>query len=86
MEVFGEGWSARITPNPRPIEVWNHQARWPMALEIRADATGAVGMMAEEQRAFYRVVGGFESVPMGATFQDAMQVQRWLEVLDQTAR
>jgi predicted dehydrogenase len=86
MEVFGEGWSARITPNPRPIEVWDHQACWPMALEIRTDASVAVGMMAEEQRAFYRVVRGIESVPMGATFQDAMQVQRWLEKLDRTAQ
>ena len=23
MEVFGSGWSARINPNPRPIEVWD---------------------------------------------------------------
>ncbi len=86
MEVFGEGWSARITPNPRPIEVWDDQARWPMALEIRTDATGAVGMMAEEQRSFCRVVRGVDQVPMGATFQDAMQVQRWLERLDRAAR
>ena len=25
MEVFGDGWSARISPNPRPIEVWDAQ-------------------------------------------------------------
>ena len=35
-EVFGEGWAARISPNPRPIEVWGTQAEWPMPLEIRA--------------------------------------------------
>jgi predicted dehydrogenase len=86
MEVFGEGWSARITPNPRPIEVWDDHARWPMALEIRTDAAGPTGMMAEEQRAFCRVVRGLEPVPIGATFQDAMQVQRWLECLDRSAR
>ena len=86
MEVFGIGWSARIAPNPRPIEVWDDQARWPMALEIRTDASGAVGMMAEEQRAFYRAVRGVAPIPLGATFQDAMQVQRWLEELDRTAR
>jgi hypothetical protein len=28
MEVFGTGWSARINPNPRPLEVWEGQ---PMA-------------------------------------------------------
>lgn len=82
MEVFGDGWSARIAPNPRPIEVWDQQARWPLALEIRHDATGATGMMAEEQRAFCRVVRRMAPVPIGATFHDAMQVQRWLEHLD----
>lgn len=86
MEVFGEGWSARITPNPRPIEVWDDHARWPMALEIRTDTTGPTGMLAEEQRAFCRVVRGLEPVPIGATFHDAMQVQRWLEQLDHSAR
>lgn len=86
MEVFGAGWSARISPNPRPIEVWDDQARWPLALEIRTDAQSAVGMMAEEQRTFCRVVRGHAPVPTGATFHDAMQVQRWLEHLDRIAR
>ena len=85
MEVFGEGWSARITPNPRPIEVWDDRAHWPMALEIRAEQTHATGMMAEEQRMFCRVVRGMSPVPLGATFHDAMQVQRWLEHLDKAA-
>ena len=35
-------------PFVEPIEVWDERASWPMALEIRADATGATGMMAEE--------------------------------------
>lgn len=86
MEVFGAGWSARISPNPRPIEVWDDQARWPLALEIRTEANAAVGMMAEEQRTFCHVVRGHASVPTGATFHDAMQVQRWLEYLDGVAR
>ena len=50
-----------------------------MRLEIRAPGDGesatATGMMAEEQRCFLRVVRGEESVPRGATFQDALQVQ-----------
>lgn len=78
MEVFGRGWSARISPNPRPIEVWDEKAMWPMALEIRTDVGGPSGMMAEELRCFCRVVRGIESVPVGATFTDAMQVQRWM--------
>lgn len=81
MEVFGAGWSARINPNPRPIEVWDERAFWPMALEIRADATGAAGMMAEELRCFCRVVRGQQSVPVGATYGDALQVQHWMDRL-----
>ena len=56
MEVFGEGWAARITPNPRPLEVWDERAQWPLALEIRTEASGPTGMMAEELRTFCRVV------------------------------
>ncbi len=81
MEVFGTGWSARINPNPRPIEVWGERAHWPMALEIRADVTGATGMLAEELRCFCRVVRGQQSVPVGATYGDALQVQQWMDRL-----
>ncbi len=81
MEVFGRGWSARISPNPRPIEVWDDRASWPMPLEIRADIGGPSGMMAEELRCFCRVVRGIESVPVGATYSDALQVQRWMDRL-----
>lgn len=81
MEVFGEGWSARISPNPRPIEIWDVQASWPMALEIRAGASSATGMMAEELRCFCRVVRGEQAVPAGATYADALQVQEWMEKL-----
>lgn len=85
MEVFGRGWSARISPNPRPVEVWDEQARWPMPLEIRADRSGPTGMMAEEDRCFCRVVRGIEQVPVGAAYGDAMQVQRWMDRLDRCA-
>jgi predicted dehydrogenase len=81
MEVFGAGWSARINPNPRPIEVWGMQAEWPMTLEIRSGPSGATGMMAEELRCFCRVVRGMQPVPVGATYADAMQVQAWMEKL-----
>ena len=81
MEVFGDGWSARISPNPRPIEVWDEQASWPLALEIRAGQGSATGMMAEELRCFCRVVRGEQQVPAGATYADAMQVQGWMERL-----
>lgn len=81
MEVFGTGWSARINPNPRPIEVWAERALWPLALEIRADPASATGMMAEELRCFCRVVRGQQCVPVGATYADALQVQRWMDRL-----
>jgi predicted dehydrogenase len=81
MEVFGEGWSARISPNPRPIEVWDQQAAWPLPLEIRASGGSASGMLAEELRCFCRVVRGQEQVPAGATYADALQVQAWMERL-----
>lgn len=86
MEVFGEGWAARIQPNPRPLELWDRRARWPMPLEIRADPTAPSGMMAEELRCFCRVVRGLDPVPVGATYEDAMQVQRWLDRLEASAR
>ena len=81
-EVFGDGWAAQIVPNPRPVEVWSDRAEWPMALEIRATPSGATGMMAEEIRCFCRVVRGMQNVPSGATFTDALQVQRWMNQLE----
>lgn len=87
MEVFGDGWAARLEPNPRAIEVWdNDRASWPMALEIRTDSSGPTGMMAEELRCFCRVARGVEPVPIGATYFDALQVQEWLDRLDLAAR
>jgi len=78
-EVFGSGWSARISPNPRPIEVWDTQASWPASLEIRTNPPS--GMMAEELRCFCRVVRGLDAVPVGATYTDAIQAQRWMDKL-----
>jgi predicted dehydrogenase len=81
MEVFADRWSARISPNPRPIEVWDTQASWPLPLEIRASGGSASGMLAEELRCFCRVVRGQQEVPTGATYADALQVQAWMERL-----
>ncbi len=85
MEVFGDGWSARIISNPRPIEVWSESASWPMPLEIRAGSGGPTGMMAEELRAFCRVVRGVAPVPAGATYADGIQVQKWMNTLSTCA-
>ncbi len=85
MEAFGDGWVARLLPNPRPIEFYQESARWPMALEIRAEAGTATGMLAEELRCFCRVVRGVDTVPVGATYGDALQLMRWLEALEAAA-
>ena len=86
MEVFGAGWSARISPNPRPLEVWDEvHASWPLPLEIRTGVGGATGMMAEELRCFCRVVRGKQEVPAGATYADALQVQEWMDKLNAAA-
>ncbi len=91
MEVFGRNWVARTRANPRPLEVWDEKARWPMGLEIRAgggesrggESSGGAssGMLAEELRCFCRVVRQEQAVPIGATYGDAIQVQRWLDRL-----
>ena len=85
MEVFGSGWAARSNANPRPFELWDDRARQPMTLEIRADPTSPSGMLAEQLRCFCRVVRGIDSVPMGAAYQDAMQVERWVDRLTSCA-
>jgi hypothetical protein len=72
-----------MTPNPRPLEIRGEHAEWPFALEIRTDETGPTGMMAEELRCFCRVARGEQPVPVGATFYDALQVQSWMDRLDQ---
>lgn len=82
-EFFGDGWWARMSMNPRPIELCDDQARWPLSLEIRAHPTAPTGMMASELRCFCRVVRGVEEVPAGARYQDALQVQRWMTRIEQ---
>lgn len=85
IEVFGDGWVARVSANPRPMELWDDKARWPMALEIGADAGVATGMLAEQLRCFCRVVRREGNVPAGARYSDAVRVQRWLEILSREA-
>ena len=85
MEVFGEGWSARVQANPRPMELWDHRARWPLALEI-GDGDPVTGMLAEELRCFAHVVSGEASVPNGARYQDAVQIARMIDQLENHPR
>ncbi len=82
MEVFGKDWMARIQSNPRPLEVWDEKASWPMGLEIHIDQESSSGMLAEQLRCFCRVVREKQAVPIGATYHDAIQVQGWLDQLE----
>jgi len=79
LEIFGDGWAARMQPNPRPLELWDDRARWPLSLEILASNNSASGMLAEELRAFCRVVRNEQAVPFGARYADAIQLQQWLD-------
>lgn len=81
MEVYGEGWAVRIAPNPRPVEVWDNRARWPLELEILADVEAPTGLLAEQLRRFVRVVRGEAGVPVGTGYHDALTVQRWIDRL-----
>ncbi len=82
IEVFGQDWTARVSPNPRPLELWDDAARHPMTLEI--DEASATGMLAEELRCFCRVLRKESEVPIGATYADGLQIQRWLKRLSGT--
>lgn len=86
LEVYGQGWAARIEANPRPLALWDDRARAPLTLEILADPTAPAGMLAEELRCFCRVARGVQAVPMGATYHDALQVLDWLEKLEHLAK
>jgi len=81
LEVFGRDWAARLRPNPRPLEVWDERARHPLALEMGLADHAATGMLAEQLRCFCGVVRGRREVPVGAAYEDAMQVQKWLDRL-----
>ena len=82
LEIFGDGWAARLNSNPRPIQIWDESSRYPLGIEIRSNPPGPTGMLAEEQRAFCRVVRGQQDIPFGATYEEAMQVMGWIAQLE----
>jgi len=81
MEVFGQGWAARLRLNPQSLELWGERAEWPLALNIYADPVAPAGWLAEELRHFCRVVAGQAEPPLGARYEDALRIQSWLERL-----
>ncbi len=84
-EVHGRDWGARMTLNPQPLEVWAERTEWPLALDIFDDPSAPAGWLAEELRAFCRVVRGTASVPVGARYEDALRVLDWIERVRQSA-
>ena len=80
-EVFGEGWSSRIVTNPRPLELWDDRARWPLELEIIDSPGCPTGMLAEEHRLFAALTRGEAEVPLGARYEDGLRVLSWLDTL-----
>lgn len=85
LEVFGDGWAAATQLNPRPIQVWDTQARWPLSLDIHCDANLPTGWLAQELRRFCRVVQGKAAVPLGARYEDGLQLMHWLDTLQEIA-
>ena len=86
LEVFGQGWAGQVRLNPQPLQVWAARAEWPLALNIFADPSAPSGWLAEELRHFCRVVRGQAAPPLGARYKDALQIQRWLEWLETSAK
>src|SRR5205814_2292657 len=85
-EIFGADWAARLSLNPQPLELWSDSAEWPIGLDIDDNPAAPSGWLAEELRQFCRVVRGLAPVPLGARYEDALRVQRWIEQLERSAR
>jgi predicted dehydrogenase len=85
LEVFGNGWAARLSLNPQPLEIWTDRHQSPICLNIHDDPQAPSGWLAEELRHMCRVVRGVAGVPVGARYQDALQIQNWLETLERSA-
>ncbi|MGA0930996.1 MAG: gfo/Idh/MocA family oxidoreductase, partial [bacterium] len=81
MEIYGTGWMGRISPNPRPFELWDQGFHPPMSLEMQTRSQPFTGMLTEELRCFCRVVRGEEEIPQGARYADGIQVMRWIDQL-----
>lgn len=85
LEVFGQSYHARVNTNPQSW-TWTHdKMTWPVALEMSTAHGRPTGMLAEELRSFLAACHG-APVPAGCRIADAVQVQRWMELLLKCAR
>jgi predicted dehydrogenase len=85
MEVFGSSYHTRVDTNPQRWTWTQEKLTWPVALETSMVQGRPTGMLAEEQRAFIAACQG-AAVPAGCRLQDALQVQRWMEQLLESAQ
>jgi predicted dehydrogenase len=87
IELFGDNWSAALELNPQPLVIHDaDRTAWPVGIDMVPDPQAPTGWLAEELRCFCRVVRGVEAVPVGARYEDALRVQRWMDALEASAK
>lgn len=84
-EVCGDSFHACVATNPQGFTWADDRLRWPVPLEISSVQGRPTGMLAEELRSFAAACRGGR-VPDGCRIVDAIQVQRWMERLLDSAR
>ena len=85
LEVFGQSYHARVNTNPQSWTWTEDKTTWPVELEMSTAHGRPTGMLAEELRSFLAACHG-APVPAGCRIADAVQVQRWMELLLKSAR
>ncbi len=85
LEVFGQSYHTRVDTNPQNWTWTQDKVTWPVALEISMTHGRPTGMLAEELRSFLAACQG-APVPAGCRMKDAVQVQRWMEQLLNSAQ
>jgi len=76
LEAFGDGLHTKVVTNPAPWTWTESRTTWPVNLEIHADS----GMLTMVWTRFLAACRG-GTVPGGCRFEDALQVQIWIERL-----
>lgn len=85
MEVFGDGFHAAVNTNPQPWTWASDRMHWPVPLEMSCVHGRPTGMLVEELRSFLAACRG-APVPGGCRMEDAVQVDRWMQRLLESAR
>ncbi|MBP9902348.1 MAG: Gfo/Idh/MocA family oxidoreductase [Verrucomicrobia bacterium] len=85
LEVFAPSYHTRVATNPQNWTWTTDKVKWPVELEISMIHGRPTGMLAEELRSFLAACHG-APVPAGCRMPDAVQVQRWMEQLLESAQ